>query len=646
MVLNLYACLISAVLSVTSVSELDALRYAVQPDPQQVAEALQSDLSRLVGTSRAEQCMNAFIAGELYRKADALVPGQGYADKALEYFRAMRVEYLDLAAGQMGYIGESRVHRQRGDAEQALEVLKPLLELRGDTRIKRLAQLEALEAWLLIDPRRVLAESVNLGASADWARARAYAELGEKDKALELARSPGAKESASVLERLGLIASLDGLTEAERREWIDALIQAGRTDEAIAAIEGHIAEDTRPIYAELLQNAGRYEEAAEAWQAVYEHSADPYAAYAWANCLEVLISLPGVGNETAWRNQAVGLYRAVIESDAGTQLKTESLKRWFYLSGTNADPIVIRSQSSLIESDPYLTFAAVRVLAMHGEISLEQIKTSLEKVLHSASDEALRATAALMLVHQLPDKRQALAKLDQYWSLLSSHPDTAQQARVERISLWLALGMVDIAVEQVISRVEDYPPDLLLRIAEALSHRHAEGIQADARDRAVMLIGKAMSLQPDDTSLALRAGRLLARMGATSDALAVLESLHTPDSVPVLAEVLRNEGRQEEALKRLADVDSPYASLQRGYCLLELDRPDEALVEARRARSNFEEGGDDWWRATMLVIRAYAAQDNHAAAGQVLRVSQALYPIEERDWLRRALEDLKQELGL
>jgi len=162
----------------------------------------------------------------------------------------------------------------------------------------------------------------------------------------------------------------------------------------------------------------------------------------------------------------------------------------------------------------------------------------------------------------------------------------------------------------------------------------------------VRLIGEAMSHRPDDISLALQAGRLLAQVGATSDALAVLESLNTPDSVLVLAEVLRSEGRQEEALKRLSGVESPYVSLQRGYCLIELDRPEEALEEARRARAAFDEGSDDWWRATMLVVRAYATLDRHDAAEKVLRVSQVLYPIEGRDWLRRALEDLKQELGL
>ena len=114
--------------------------------------------------------------------------------------------------------------------------------------------------------------------------------------------------------------------------------------------------------------------------------------------------------------------------------------------------------------------------------------------------------------------------------------------------------------------------------------------------------------------------------------------------LPGLLDGNRPAGREHDALARLDGINTPDAALERGLCLIELGKPDSALSEARSARSGTAAGSDGWWRATLLLAKAHQAMHDSAAAADVLRVSEAMYPVAGRTWLRNEIQTLKKEL--
>lgn len=642
MVLKLIALLLMCVVSANPYADLDVMRRSGRADPQRVAEVLGAGLAELKGGSRPQQCMDTFLAGELFRKADALAPGLGYDEEALARFRTMRVEYLDLAAGQLGYIGEARVLRQKGEPSEAIKVLASLLDARGDAKMRRLALLEALEAKLLIDPKEALTDAGEVGEAGDWARARAYAATGDTQAALDYARSAASVAAAPAFDRLELIASLDGLTDEERAAWAQALASVGRFEQALAMLDEKAPAGSASLHATLLQQAGRLEEAADAWRVAIDAGAGPKAKYSYADCLEALADQSQDDQASGYRDRAVGVYRELVESDADETLRLDALRRWFYLSGPDAARDLIETQVALIDNDPYLRFARARVLK--DTMPLGELITELKTVSESAQDDALRASAVLMWAQCEQDRRAALAILTEHWDLLSIQPATADVAQRYRVELWLGLGMIDLAATQMLADPAAQPAEALLLIASALADRHEDGVQGDAQQHVLRLAGAAITKAPDDEGVALSAAQLMLRVGAKADAVRVLSSLNAPGAAPVLARALRESGRTDEALARLDGIDTPDAALERGLCLIELGKPESALDEARRARSGTAAGSDGWWRATLLLARAHQAMNDPAAAADVLRVSEALYPAAGRTWLRNEIQTLKKEL--
>lgn len=623
-------------------ADLDAMRRSGDADPQRVAEVLGAGLAELSGESRPQQCMNAFLAGELYRKADALAPGLGYDEEALSRFRAMRVEYLDLTAGQLGYIGEARVYRQKGEPAEAIKSLAPLMDARGDAKLRRLALLEVLEAQLLIDPKQAIAQSGELGKAGDWVRARAYAAGGDLEAALDYARSDASVAAAPEVDRLELIAGLGGLTEDERAAWAQALAAVGRTDEAIALLDEKAPAGSVQLHAALLQQSGRLAEAAEVWSKAVDNGAGPRAIFSFAACLEALADESPEEQALDYQTQAIGLYRELVESDADDTLRRDALRHWFYLSGPDAAHDLIDSQSALIDTDPYLRFARARVLkdtTASGELTAE-----LKAVAKAAQDDGLRAAVVLMWSRCEQDRRAALAVLTGHWDLLISQAATADAARQYQVELWVGLGMIDLAATQMLADPTAQPAESLLMVASALADRHVDGVQGDAQSQVLRLTGAAIGQSPEDEGIALTAASLMLRVGAKADAVRVLSSLNHPDATPILARALRESGRTEEALAVLEGVDTSDAALERGLCFIELGKPASALDEVRSARGETQAGGDTWWRATLVLIKAHLAMNEPAAAADVLRVSEALYPTAGRVWLRSEIETLKKEL--
>lgn len=642
MVLKLIALLLMCVSLANPSVELDTMRRSGHTDRQRVAEVLGAGLAELNGGSRPQQCMDAFLAGELYRKADALVPGLGYNDEALARFRAMRVEYLDLTAGQLGYVGEARVLRQKGEPAEALKVIAPLLEPGGDAKMRRLALLEALESQLLIDPKQALAQSGELGEAGDWVRARAYAAAGDTQAALDHTRSAASVAAAPAFDRLELIASLGGLTDEQRAAWVQALSSVGRADEALAVLDEKTPAGSSSLHATLLQQAGRLTEAADAWRKAIDEGAGPKAKFSYAACLEALADESSTDQAAGHRRQAIGLYRELVESDADDLLRRDAFRRWFYLSGPDAAKSLIETQSALIDTDPYLRFARARVLK--DTMASDELTAELKGVANEARDDALRAAVVLMWARHEPDRRAALAVLTEHWDVLASQPATADAAQQYRAALWIGLGMIDLAATQVLADPGSQPAESLLMIASALADRHEDGVRGDAQRQVLRLAGAAIAGVPDDEAVALSAARLMLRVGAKADAVRVLSSLNGPEAAPVLARALRESGRTDDALASLAGIDTPDAALERGLCLIELGKPASALEQARSARTGSAAGGDGWWRATLVLAKAHLAMNDPGAAADVLRVSEALYPAAGRAWLRNEIETLKKEL--
>ncbi|MEZ6193329.1 MAG: hypothetical protein R3C45_18810 [Phycisphaerales bacterium] len=642
MVLKLIIVLLMCVVSANPSADLDTMRRSGRADPQRVAEVLGVGLAEIKGGSRPQQCMDTFLAGELFRKADALAPGLGYDEEALARFRTMRVEYLDLAAGQLGYIGEARVLRQQGKPAEAIEALAPLLEARGDAKMRRLALLEALEAKLLLDPKQALADAGEVGEAADWVRARAYAATGDTQAALDYARSTASVSAAPAFDRLELIAGLDGLSDDERAAWAQALASVGRVEQALTVLDENAPAGSASLHATLLQQSGRLEEAADAWRVAIDAGAGPKAKYSYAACLEALAEQSQDDQAAEYRNQAIDVCRELAESDADDMLRRDAFRRWFYLSGPDAARDLIETQSALIDTDPYLRFARARV--MKDTMSSGELAPELKAVFETARDDALRASAILMWAQCEQDRRASLAILTEHWDLLSTQPATADAAQRYRVELWVGLGMIDLAATQMLADPAAQPAEALLMIASALADRHEDGVQGDAQQHVLRLAGAAIAKAPDDEGVALSAAQFMLRVGAKADAVRILSSLTTPEAAPVLARALRESGRTDDALTRLDGINTPDAALERGLCLIELGKPDSALGEARSARSGTAAGSDGWWRATLLLAKAHQAMNEPAAAADVLRVSEAMYPVAGRTWLRNEIQTLKKEL--
>jgi len=640
--LNLIALLLMIAALANPSADLDAMRRSGGADPRRVAEALGAGLAELNGQTRPRQCMDAFLAGELYRKADALAPGLGYDDEALARFRTMRVEYLDLTAGQLGYIGEARLLRQKGEPAEAMKVLSPLLDAGGDAKMRRLALLEALEAQLLLDPGRALAQAAELGGAGDWVRARAHAAAGDTQAALDHARTAESVKAAPAFDRLELIAALGGLADDERAAWAQALAAAGRVDEALAVLEEDAPAGSAQLHATLLKQSGRLREAADAWRKAIDQGAGYPAMLSYAACIVALADESPDDQASGYRGQAVDLYRQLVESDADEAFKRDAFRRWFYLSGPDAPTDLIETQSALIDTDPYLRFARARVLK--DTMATEELTAELKDIADAARDEALRASAVLMWSQSEPDRRAAMAILTGHGDLLASQPATADAAQRHRVALWIGLGLIDPAATQALADPEAQPADSLLMIASALADRYGDGVQGEAQRHVLRLAGAVIAKTPDDEAVALSAAQLMLRVGARADAVRVLSSLNGPEAAPVLARALRESGRNDEALASLEGIDTPDAALQRGLVLIELGKPASALEQARSARGVASPGGETWWRATLVLAKAHLAMNDPGAAADVLRVSEALYPPAGRAWLRNEIETLKKEL--
>tara|TARA_R110002111_G_scaffold96544_12_gene149572 strand:+ start:11 stop:1102 length:1092 start_codon:yes stop_codon:yes gene_type:complete len=360
------------------------------------------------------------------------------------------------------------------------------------------------------------------------------------------------------------------------------------------------------------------------------------AQLAYAACLESMID-----NDPTQKPAALQAYQQVFESDAADAICRDALRRWIHLHGLNNAEEVLSIHDHLVASDPYLRYAraAVQSDAADPEATLAELKAIMDE----ADDPAVRSSAILLHAQINPNPRQALNLIEEHWDELVHHPALADTARARRVALWIELGMVDRAVDQLLNAPDAQPAELL-PVAQALADRYADGIAGSTQERVLQLTSASLAAAPDDQASALQAAKLLRSVGANADAITVLRSLNMDEAKPILAQALRETNRPQEAVDALTDIDTPDAALQRGLALLDLNQPGRALAEVRAARKASPPGSDAWWDATLALVTVQINMNDRDAAEELLRVAEALYPVNTRPQIRTKLQAIKKEL--
>lgn len=637
-------------------ADLERLRVSGHATPERVAAVIQEGLASQVDggavdtRSEAQRCADAFVAGEWCRVAARLVPEADYGEQALGRFRAMRLDFPKQPTSWLGYVGEARVYRQRGDLEKAAELLNTVVnpEAPVPAAVRDVAHLDRLEIDLLRDPAVALARSEERGEEAAWVRARALSALGRDADAAAAAREPGAVSRAPAYDRLQLLAESGHANDAEWSAWVELLVGLNLNAQALTALDARTPTADRGRYATLLYHAGRRAEAADQWEAVLADAPADRAAqwYAAVSLTQAAAEQPGL------IPRAQSALLRVAENQATEATRRRDALRWWTQWAEPAEKAeVLIGYRDLIAEDIGLRY---RLLAAQLELEEPPGDTVAELLMierGATGDDGLRAAAVLTRTQQMRDNpRAALAVLEEHGELLAAHPHTAEPARRLRVRLWIKAGVLDPALDAVSASPEAHEPTALLELAEALVQREAgrgpgETFSDTGRARVTRLVSTAVAKRPDDDVLTLRGTRLLMAAEAWSDVSGLLRGVETPEGRLLQARALLRQDRVDEAWAALEGLDTPAVSVLRSGWLLDQGRAEDAITPARTARAASEPGSDLWWEATCALVAAQLRSGRAAAASDVLRVAEVLHPVGTRAALRRRVETLREELS-
>ena len=433
--------------------QMDHLRFAAVVGAPEVAKLLEPGLAALAeadellveqerDASRSadpreavRRCQLAFARGELYRRAAAVLPQDApergrHLDQAIAVFQTLRLDHMKLAMGQLGYIGEARALRLRGDPAGSYRVLQPVLDLTaraGDQtaiEVRRLALLEQLETHLATGEtskagsaasRALRSEPVFRNAPlwrgrVAWVAARAAAVDAQRlargrtsAEALAAAIGNAAAQLRDELlveaiaepDRLSVLAALDGLspepvmTAAERLTWAPVLAAVGRHAEAVASYERGLAGAGASPPAESLV----------AYGALLRHQGDPAAAanvfaralapgstadadlrvrlLQWhATCLlEALAKRPKDAPDQSLVEKTLAATWEVVQSAASDEVRRDMLRRWVAIQSRLKATLACRGALSEYEDlagdDPYLCYMSALADWQFLQASLE-----------------------------------------------------------------------------------------------------------------------------------------------------------------------------------------------------------------------------------------------------------------------------------
>jgi hypothetical protein len=493
------------------------------------------------------------------------------------------------------------------------------------------------------------------------------------------------------------------LTREELLAWADVLAATGRP-EALDAYRraragGPLSIDQSIAYVSLLARKALYADVAAACDelAARLEPAHPQtsAVLEWrAAALLKMLEAAGRRPPADLRTRTLAALRAVFESTAAAPVRRDALRQWVAAQGAAgglaACVDALLAHPDLVAGDAYLAYSqaagkwqklseAAAAGAVDDAVASAQAQAivqellALEKPVAGGPDLAVRTAllrAQVLAAPPLRDSRAALALLTAQWDALKADPQTAEAAGWLRVELMIELGLVEAASKALAELPDSASPNsplALLRLADTLAARSADlapAAQADVQREVLRFCERAMAMGVSSPqsfrTVSERAARALVTVGACANAQGILTNLLaspevqkdpavTLDNTLLLAEALLRSGKAEEALRRLDAIAERHAEsarlhLARSRCLAALERYEEAVASARKSRMLARAGSEDWCRATLALAEGLKGQGHAAAAADILRVCEALYPAFGGADLRKKLRAMRESL--
>lgn len=459
--------------------------------------------------------------------------------------------------------------------------------------------------------------------------------------------------------------------------------------------------DAMLTYATLLWRKGESASAANVCDEFISRHAPAHARLASAAQLRAAALLHayaaagGAKIHPAARARVLDALAVAVEANLPADVRRDALRQWVTVrmhGGGNCQEM-LRRHRDLVAGDAFLLYvgAAERWQTLAGRMTAGAVEPKqaakdaaqiaatlgearkygeLSKRGELAANSAL-LRARLLAGKPLRDARAALEALNGQWKLLQSQQATAMPAAWLRVELMMQLGLLDGASEalaEVRKSGAASPTDVALRLAEMLANRFEDTPLAEAgklQRRVLVLCNETLAQSVADRDeyyrRARRVGAVMLKVHAFADTeFFFTRLLAEPGNIPdrsvvldatiMLAEALRRNDKPAEGLDRLARLaeahpDSAELFLAVGRCELALLRPKAAVIAVRKARKLTERGSVDWCRMTVALAEALRAAEHAAAAEDVLRVAQALYPNFGNAELKARLIRLRRSLA-
>lgn len=527
-------------------------------------------------------------------------------------------------------------------------------------------------------------------------------------KAMNLIRSKPVIKVSSLYDRLALLVRLDALaggkamTREELLQWADALLATGRAG-AVTFYRRAESMPGNPLSVQqqyncaiLLWKQGDLAAVADACDSLLkslpsDHRQRPDVIKLRAAALTRLYHQTGADKRNASLSaRFLAALQSVMESSLAQEVRRDALRQWVVVKSSQAGfsdcMDMLTKQSSLVKSDSYLLYARAvgRWSLLLGKSStLDDSKATAEarqvladckaarKAAQRVGAKNLAARSAFLSAHVLAgpplrDRQAALKILNEASKILKADNAVAGEATWLHVEILLDLGLTNAALKKLSNLSGTEATDsiqMLLRLAEALADRYV-GSDATARRTVVNLCNRAIAGALGDGQkyavTARRSARAMLKVGAHADAGGILKKLLESkiirsDSQAVfacslmLADALRQDGKMNDAKKQLEQLarkypDSPDVHLALGRLEMDLKQPAVAAKCYRRARKLFKPGSEGWCEVTLALAEGLNTDGHAVAAGDILRVSGALYPRFGNPELLAKLKQLTQKL--
>lgn len=407
---------------------------------------------------RLDLCQLAFMQAELHRRTALALPADHperakQLELALAQNKALRIDYRDLVAGRLGYAGEARVHRARGDLAQADAVLANVTIALDDERrltrepaavlqVQRVLWLERVETALARDPSPGNAMATALAtsplmtdaalaeqAALKWLTAQAAAQAsiangeGDANAIAQQLRDPAMPEGTPEHQRLALLVKLSRtrgveLTPAEQLAWARLQSWAGLQDAAIATYAGVTKanpQDVAPAdwlaYGALLHAAGRVDAAADALakglESIPAEASQRLAVLQAIAAGRVQAARQPEADAAARQRATDALWQLAEAATADVALRRDALRSWAHFhqqAGTLEQQLpALAKFGDDVQADPYLYLlvANERWRAATAPVS--------DATTQPAATSALAAEISTNLQRLLPDAEPELA---------------------------------------------------------------------------------------------------------------------------------------------------------------------------------------------------------------------------------------------